>query len=32
MPRVVFEPTILVYERQKIFHVSDRETTVIGTD
>jgi hypothetical protein len=30
MPRVGFEPTILVFERAKIFHVSDRVATVIG--
>jgi hypothetical protein len=30
MPRVVFEPTIPVFERAKIVHALDRATTVIG--
>jgi hypothetical protein len=31
MPRVVFEPTIPVFEGEKKFHVLDHATTVIGT-
>jgi hypothetical protein len=30
MPRVGFEPKILVYERAKTVHVLDRVTTVVG--
>jgi hypothetical protein len=30
MPRVGFEPTIQVFEREKTFHVLDRVGTVIG--
>jgi hypothetical protein len=30
MPRVGFEPTIPVFEREKIFHALDRAATVIG--
>jgi hypothetical protein len=30
MPRVGFEPTILVFERAKMVHALDRAATVIG--
>jgi hypothetical protein len=30
MPRVVFEPTNLVFERAKMVHALDRTATVIG--
>jgi hypothetical protein len=30
MPRVVFEPTISVFERPKMVHALDRAATVIG--
>jgi hypothetical protein len=30
MPRVVFEPTIPVFERAKTLHALDRAATVIG--
>jgi hypothetical protein len=30
MPRVEFEPTILVFEQPKTVHAVDRATTVIG--
>jgi hypothetical protein len=30
MPRVGFEPTILVFERAKTVHALDRAATVIG--
>jgi hypothetical protein len=30
MPRVGFEPTTLVFEREKAFHVLDRAATMIG--
>jgi hypothetical protein len=30
MPRVVFEPTIPVFEGAKTVHVTDRAATVIG--
>jgi hypothetical protein len=30
MPRVVFEPTIPVFERAKTFHALDRAATMIG--
>jgi hypothetical protein len=32
MPRVGFEPTIVVFERAKTVHVLDRAATVIGED
>jgi hypothetical protein len=31
MSQVGFEPTISVFERAKMIHVSDRVATVIGT-
>jgi hypothetical protein len=30
MPRLGFEPTIQVFEREKLFHALDHAATVIG--